>query len=532
MQTLNHNFFIILFSGIAFFMFGMNMTSRSIEKLAANNIRKLLNKLSNNYFMALFIGIAITTLLQSSSALTSMLVGLGTAGVINLSQVIGVIIGTAIGSTITVQLISFKITNLGLPIFLFSFLVFFTCRQNILKNISSVFMGFGLMFFGIELISIGSYAVTQIKIFDQIAPYFHNNYISSLLISMTFCAFVQSSAATIGLAMGFANAGIITLTDALFWVYGANIGTTTTALIASIGGNYVGKQIAWAHFFYKSIIALIFASLTPLFVNVLDNFSTNIQRSIANGHLIVNVIGAIIFYPFSNILVKAVEYLIPEKEKDKVFSTKFINRENYSSPAIAESYAVRELMRMADIVVSMIKDSILLFKGENEDLFEDIRKRDNMVDFLFREIKMFLLEQDSQGDSGVNNSYMEIIVFAGDLERAADAVDNNILELARKKNALKLEFSEEGQNDINLLHKEVVAEATIAINEFTNKELSNQAIKGKRKVRKLELQLREAHIERLKTGHKETINTSSIHLDLLSEYRRVSSLLCAHVYQS
>lgn len=524
-----NSYFILLVSGVALFLYGMSMASSSLEKLMAGKITGLLNHLSQSKFLAILTGVVLTTLMQSSGAVTSMLVGLGSARVINLRQVMGVIIGTAVGTTLTVQLISLDLTQYALPVFTIAFAFYFKAKKTVFKNLSMVFMGFGLLFFGMKLISISSHHFAENPLLTDLFQGLRDNPGYSLLISVVFCAFVQSSAVTIGLAMSLAAVKAITFYDAMLWVYGANIGTTSVALIAAAGGNYIGRQVAWAHFFYKTISVVIFYPFTQIFIDFLMGFDTTSARSIANAHLIFNILSAVIFFPFINKGAGFIEKMFPKAASEE-FGTEFVNMNNYQSSALAISYANREIMRTADIVLGMIRDSIRLFETNDPKDFDSIKDRDNKVDFLYRETKMFLLDHANKSTTVVHQNVMSMIMFLSDLERAADAIDINILALAIKKNALKLEFSDEGWQEIKEMHKQVVKVADMAINAYQNRDLAEEAIQLKRDLAKIEISLRENHISRLNRGLNTSINTSSIHLDLLSEYRRIASLLCNHAY--
>ncbi len=526
-----NSYFIIFISGIALFLYGMGLACSSLEKLMAGKITGLLNRLSQSKFLAILTGVILTALMQSSGAVTSMLVGLGSAKVVNLRQVMGVIIGTAIGTTLTVQLISLDLTHYALPVFAVAFAVYFKAKKTVFKNLSLTFMGFGLLFLGLQLISTASHHFAENPHLTELFQSVRDNPGYSLLISVLFCAIVQSSAVTIGLAMSLAMVKAITFYDAMLWVYGANIGTTSVALIAAAGGNYVGRQVAWAHFFYKTISVVIFYPFTQIFIDFLLSFDTTVARSIANAHLIFNVLSAVIFFPFINKGAELIEKMFPRQASEE-FGTEFVNMNNYQSSALAVSYANREIMRTADIALGMIKDSIRLFETNDPKDFDSIKERDNKVDFLYRETKMFLLDHANKSNTVVHQNIMSMIMFLSDLERAADAIDINILALAIKKNALKLEFSGEGWAEICRMHEQVVKVAAMAINAYQNKELADEAIQLKRDLAKLEITLRENHIGRLNRGLNTSINTSSIHLDLLSEYRRIASLLCNHAYNS
>jgi phosphate:Na+ symporter len=531
MIDLGNSYFIVLISGVAIFLYGMNVASSSLEKLMTNKITGLMHRLSESQFLSIVVGISLTTLLQSSGAVTSMLVGLGSAGVIALRQVMGVIIGTAIGSTFTVQLISLDLGQYALPLFAISFAFYFRAKKPSYKNIALIFMGFGMLFLGLKFIGVSAHHFAELEVLKEFFQSLRDNPGYSLLISMAFCMAVQSSAVTIGIAMSLASAHAISLYDAMLWVYGANIGTTSTALIASAASNYIGKQVAWAHFFYKALSVLLFYPFTRLFIEAMSVFDMTPERMTANGHLIFNLISAVAFFPFIDKAARAIEKMFPQNPED-TFGTEFVNLNHYQSSALAVSYANREIMRTADIVRGMIEDSIKLFETADPTLIQSIKDRDNKVDFLYRETKMFLLDHANKGNSVVHQDIMNMIMFISDLERAADAIDINIIALAVKKNALHLEFSVEGMGEIKALHAQVCMVAQLAINSYNAKELCAQAIQLKRDVAKLEITLRENHIGRLNRGLRDSINTSSIHLDLLSEYRRIASLLCNHAYSA
>ncbi len=529
MLETQNSYLIILLAGISFILYGLSISSHSLEKLLSNRIAPLLNKLSQNNILAIVVGISLTTLLQSSGAVTSMLVGLGTARVISLSQVMGVIIGTAVGSTLTVQLLSFNLAELALPTFVGAFTFYFASKKPTPRHIGLVLMGFAFVFFGMGFISAAGNHYANIDHMKDFFVTLRNNPLLSLAISTAFCAFVHSSAVTISIAMGLASAGAISIYDAAFWVYGANIGTTSTALIAAAGSNYIGRQVAWAHLFYKALSVLIAYPFTKGILSLSMWSSSNTYREIANFHLFFNIFSAILFFPFIQVGSRWIERLFPKDSKDE-FSLQFLTMNNYQSTALASSYARREILRTADICVSMIKDSIDLFKQDDPGLIESIKERDKQVDYLYREIKMFLLDHANKSQSVVHQEIMKMIMFVSDIERAADAIDINVTSLALKKHALKLEFSPEGWAELCGIHKELLQMISMSITAFDNRDICPQVIQLKRDITKSEIRLRESHVHRLNKGVKESITTSSIHIDLLSEYKRIAGLIGNHCY--
>ena len=226
------------------------------------------------------------------------------------------------------------------------------------------------------------------------------------------------------------------------------------------------------------------------------------------------------------------ESIFPPNPRDREFSVKYLDRGNYDSPAICLAHAEREVLRMADIVISMVKDSRKLLENHDEELIESIEARDNKVDLLNREISLFLTRLMERNPGMGQEQMIRLINYASDLESAADVIENSLLELSNKMHNLKLNFSEEGRSEIETMHKKVVEVSQLSVSCFqmNSKDLAGKVLYQKREIRKLERQFRESHIERLSKGMKESINTSSIHMDTIGDYRRLTGLMSNHVY--
>ena len=512
-------------------MYGMSLASDYLQKLAANRVRQLMNHLADKKLVAVGGGILLTLLLQSSGAVTTMLVNLGSAGVVNLSQVMGVIVGSAIGSTFTVQIISFNLSQWGLGILIVSFMVFFVTKQRFLKNVMGVAIGFGLLFYGIELMSAATSEFRSYKQVTEILEYIKGQPFVAVVITALITGFVHSSAVVIGFAMTLASSQLIDISDAMYWIYGANIGTTATALLAAVGSNHIGRQVAWSHFLYKIGSVAIFLPFTHAFSDWMIVVDPIQSRAIANSHTIFNIISAAVFLPFLSLGVRLTERMLPPRDDEKEFGTQYINKESRVAYTIAYAQSMREALRMGDIVNSMVQDSVKLFESLNPDLIEDLRARDNKVDLLYREIKSFLVRfSDESGH--FNTNVLELLAFVTDLESAADIVDKNLIELSEKKQALQLEFSHQGWIELQDVHRTVCETVMAALScvQLQDRGLAGEVIAKKRQLRALERNMRESHLERLNRGLRESINTSSIHLELLSDWRRIASLFSNHAY--
>lgn len=528
-----HSAALLVFFGIAIFMFGMQWASHHLQKLSANRTRDLMARISDRNFLGVLFGIVMTVMIHSSGAVTSMLVGLGSAGVVRLRQVMSIVLGTAIGTTFTVQLISFNVIKFGLIIFTFSFFVYFLTDRRILKRVMAVVMGFGLIFFGLEVIGYGTESLRTANVFMDFIEALNRNPLYAIIVTSVFTAVVHSSAVTIGFAMSLAATGILSLESSFYWVFGANIGTTGTALIASLGGNYVGRRVAWAHCFYKLAGVMIFLPFIP-WISILLSGGV-VERSIANFHTVYNILAALVFYPGIKWGAQVVEWMFPPSSSEKEYGPKFLSRTDWASPGVAIAHAEREALRMADVVRTMLEDSLNLFRQEDPELAQKIKAGDDKVDLLTREIRTYLTKEldwasdDLRSEQG---GVMRILYFTTDLESVADVIDNSIREMASKKHNLKLEFSDEGWKELENYTQKINEQFSLSVNCFMkrDKTLASKVVYLKRQVRQIENDLREKHLQRLIEGTPQSYNTSSIHLDLLSEYRRISGLLTSHVY--
>jgi phosphate:Na+ symporter len=529
-ELVQHSSFASTMGGVAIFLLGLSMASENLQKIAANRIRQIVTTLAKNPVWGVGLGVMLTIVLQSSGAVTSMLVGLGSAGVITLSEVMSVILGTAIGATLTIQILSLDVARFGLPLFTMSFFVFWLSKRRVLKECAAAAMGFGLLFFGLQLIRLSTNDLKDVPQFMDLVHSLNENPLYALLVTAFLTAVVGSSAITISIGMTLTASGFMTLHDSMYWIFGANIGTTATALLAAAGGNYVGRQVAWAHTLYKLASVVIFLPVAGLMSQLVD--TTHGARDVANLNTFFNCAAALVFFPFIRKGANLVEKLFPPTPAEMQFSVKYLKKKDWESPSVIVAHAEREVLRMADIVLSMIDESLNVFRCESSDLVESVRRRDDRVDLLARELNMYLAQQIDKAPEGLRQQMLKLMYFVTDLEATADVVDNQLLELAQKKHTLKVDFSEEGWQDLKELQAAValIAQMSIACFQTQDKDLASKVVFHKRNVRRLEQKMRESHMSRLVKGTPESIVTSSIHLDVLGEYRRIVGLLSNHVY--
>src|SRR5205085_2023695 len=351
--------------------------------------------------------------------------------------------------------------------------------------------------------------------------------------SAAFSALVTSSAATIGLALALAQQGLLGLDGAVAIVLGANIGTCATALMASIGTTAEAKRVAAAHIAFKLLgVSLIFPFIDP-FTHLLAATSANPARQVANAHTFFNIGMGLAFLPFAPLAARLIEGFVPDDEQtDNPFRTRYLDDRALDQPSLALGQATRESLRTADVAQGMLRDAITVFRTGNLELIEEVERRDDQVDFLEREIKLFLARL---GRDAMSTDYSQreiaLISFIGNLENIGDIIDKNLMELARKKLNLGRRFSEAGWAELLEYHGMVSKnlESAIAAVAAADRALAQEVLDQRPIMRQRERELRESHLGRLRAGLAESLDTSEIHLDILTNLKRISSHVSALV---
>jgi phosphate:Na+ symporter len=484
--------------------------------------------------MAVLAGALVTAIIQSSSATTVMLIGFVSAGLMAFPHTLGVILGADIGTTFTVQLIAFKLTDYALLLVGVGFLVMFISRRRAVRDLGQALLGFGLIFLGLKVMLDGMAPLRGNVLAQQVLAALAGNAVVGMLAAAVFSAVVHSSAATIGLAITLASQQLLSLDGAIAIVLGANIGTCATALAASIGTTTEAKRVAVAHIAFKVLgAALIFPFIDP-FTRLVDASAGDAARQIANAHTLFNVGISLAFLPFSTLAARFIVTLVPEQEQgDNPFKTRYLDERSLDQVALALGQATREALRMADVVQGMLRDAIAVFRTNDQEMLEDVERRDDQVDFLEREIKLFLarLRRETMSPD-LSRREIALISFIGNLENIGDIIDKNLMDLARKKVYQGRNFSEAGWAEIIEFHSMVAKnlERGIAAFAANDRSLAQEVLDERPVVRQREREFRESHLARLRAGLAESLETSEIHLDVLTNLKRISSHITALVF--
>jgi len=504
-----------LLGGLAVFIYGMNLMSDGLQKAAGERMRRILEVLTGNPIIAVLVGALVTTLIQSSSATTVMVIGFVSARLMTLNQAIGVILGANIGTTVTAQLVAFNIGHYAYPIAALGFILFFFFKRNLVKYIGQTIFAFGLLFMGLNIMSDAMAPLAESQSFALMMARLSEYPILGLIIGTLFTLLIQSSSATIAVLQNLAKQtgsdgkALISLTTALPMLYGTNIGTTITALLASIGARISAKRAAVAHSVFNIVGSIIFMFFIPTFAWFIQKISPGgneaevISRQIANAHTSFNLINTLLWLPFIWLLAKIVTFLVRGKEDDIEKRVLYLDYKVLSNPAIAMDLATRELTRMAAFVRQMMADSKKAFTEANMELAKNVLEIEELVDILQDEIVKYLSTMLSEATLTERQSIRlsGLMHIANDIERMGDHC-KNVVEFAMQKENEKIPFSKEAITDVSetfSVLNQMVDDAIHSLQD-ENIELAKKVLYEENEVDNLENKLRVRHLERLNSG--------------------------------
>ncbi len=532
---MNGNAMILsLMGGVLLLLYGVNLAGEGLKGWAGARIKTALETMTKNRFTALLTGIGITFVLQSSSASTVTVISLIDAGLMTFTQSLAVTLGAGIGATITVQLISFRIYDYSLFICGVGLLINFMSDDVRRKSAGRGVFGFGLILLSIMLLSDVIAPLKENELFQTNLRAVGDNPFLGIIVSLVLTAIIQSSAATIGLAITFAITGMMDLNAAVPIVLGANIGTCATGLISAAKSGTEAKRAAIAHALFRIIGVVLFLPFIGVFSDLMARTGGDVARQIANAHTVFNGVVAVVLLPFIGYIGKLVEMWVPDKTgESEEFKPKYLNPSMLQTPALALAQAKRESLRMAEIVQDMYKLTLPAIMQCDEKLIERVESMDDEVDILDDSIRRYLTQlAKEQLGSDEARTQMDVLVFISNMETIGDVIDTNLMELARKKSKKCVQFSREGQRDIEDLYGRVLENLELAISAVTTGEraLAERVQKNDSRIKELEREYNRRHIERLESGLSESLETSSIHLDVLTNFVRVNNHVTNIVY--
>lgn len=524
-----------VFGGLALFIFGINLMSDSLKLAAGNKLKVIIEKSTNTPLKGIFVGIILTILIQSSSGTTALMIGLLRAGLMTLPQSVGIIMGANIGTTVTAFIIGLPVANYGLYILAVGVLVYFIGKRKI-HHFGGVLIGLGMLFVGLQTMSSGLKPLAQTEFATNLFKTFSNQWFLGTVFGTLFTALVQSSSAAIGVLEKLYNLnadGIvsISLKGAIPILLGANIGTTITALLASIGGNTESKRAAIVHVTFNMISAVVFLIiLVPYtaFIQLVENrfLEPYSMLSIAFAHLFQNAAMTIVLYFFINHMIRLSKFVVKDKSNKQIPDQMFDDKLIQESPTLALEFAQKAILYMGGLV----KDYFDLtraysFKDDNKAVDEGYTL-EMMIDTYDIKLHDYLIKVSQTGlDLNDSKKLSRDLDTIKDFERIGDHL-TNIIEFFEQRYQENQFLSEEGTKDLTELYDVLSEMIDDTINSFTNQdvELAHQVIVNEDIVDQLEEKFRYRYIERLKKGQVAFVVAAN-YPDILANLERIGDHL-------
>ncbi len=515
-----------MFGGLGLFIYGIHMMGTGLQKASANKMRKILGALTKNALTGVLVGAGVTSIIQSSSATTVMLVGFVNAGLMTLKQSLGVILGANIGTTITAQLIAFKLTDYALPIIGIGMFTVLFARKKSHKSMGEFMLGFGILFLGLSLLTQSVQPLGALPQIKEIFVTFSTHPFLAILAGTIFTAVVQSSSVTTGIILALAMVNLVNLQGAVYLIFGCNIGTCVTALIASIGTTISARRTALAHVIFNCLGVLIFLPLAPVLARLVQYTSTNIMRQCANVHTLFNVGITVLFLPFIGGMAKFLTRLVPGKEVEIEFGPKYLERHLLNTPSLALRVATEEIVRTLKLTHFMVNQSMeAFFKGESHFLSK-VERGEDAVDNLQEAITDYLVELMQGGLSEEESLKIPALLhIINDVERIGDHAEN-LAELAERKIESKLSFSQEAVEELHGILKELekMFEASLQALEENDLRKAEMVLEQEETINRLRDQLKNNHIKRLEHG-KCIVLSGIVFLDTISNFEKIADHL-------
>lgn len=515
------NILLGLFSGLALFLFGMEFMGDGLENAAGSRLKSFFDKAITNPLKGALVGTIVTAIIQSSSATTVMVVGFVNAGLMSLYQAVGVIMGANIGTTITGQLITFKIDDY-IPLFIIigAALILFM-KQEKRKEIGKIIFGFGLLFMGLSAMKDAMSPIAETTFFQDLILTLEGNMFLGILVGAAMTAVVQSSSASTAILLSLAATGAISLQVAIPILFGNNIGTCVTALLSSLNANKVAKKAAFIHLSFNLIGTLIFLPLINILSQVVVYMGGDIDKQIANAHTIFNVVNAIILLPFSGVFVKLANLALKDNEGEQPTINR-LDRRFLETPAIAFEQAFQESLTMYDLAKENLELATnALIDGKATD-FKKVYENESEINRLERDLSTFLVSISSHDITEVDtNRITSMIKIVSDIERIGDH-SKNIAELAEEVSTSKLKFTNDALEELKLMYNYTLESinSSYASYKNNNREKANDTVIFEENIDRLEELLRDKHIQRL-SQNKCNAHSGAVFLDAISNFERI-----------
>ena len=520
------NIILGLTGGLGLFIYGMYLVSDSLRKLSLSLLKMMLEKLTSNSIKSTMVGLVVTAIIQSSSATSVILIGFLNAGLIPLAAAFAIMLGAHVGTTITAQLVAFKFTAIAPVIVFVGVVMFLVSKRDKNKNKGLALLGFGMLFMGLALMSSAVKPLAENEATREMFIRFGREPLLGVLTGLVVTLILQSSSTVTGMIIAFATAGLLDLPSSIYLIFGTNIGTGITAIIASIGGNRSSKRLALGNIISTAIGAVIALGLAPLYIAYIPLTANDIARQVANTHTVFNLFNTLIFLPLVPFFVTLMNKIVPGQDYEKK-ETHHLDEHLLPTPSLALKAVIKELLVMLDICQEMLEKAKECTKKYNHKLRNEIAIDEESVDEMQKNITAYLTSITKHQLTDKHRRLIPAILHSvNDLEKAGDYCES-IVKQSHRAFEHSLEFSPEAVEELELLfHKtDTLMRHTRQAMEFDDDRAATITLTIEDEINTLITQYKLNHVQRL--GRGECIsNAGLVFSDILTDMERLNDHLC------
>ncbi len=519
---------------VALLLWGVRMVRTGLTRAFGATLRRAIGLCARNRFTAFLGGIAITGLLQSSTATSLLVSSFAGRGLIPLSIAFAVMLGADIGTTVAAQVLSFDLGWVSPLMIGAGVIAFLSSEHDKTRHVGRVAIGLGLMLLSLKLLALATQPLRTAPAFMAALQGLQDEYVIAVAFAAVATWFVHSSLSVVLLIMSFAGSGLVEPRLGLALVIGANIGGALAPYMAQSGAEVEARRVPLANLLTRAVVGVALLPFLGPIVNWLTMIDPSVIRLPVNFHTGFNVVASLVFLPLVDAVAWACRKLLPDRPvTDDPGKPRHLDPNVLDSPAEALACALRETLNLGDKVADMLRQTIDVFERSDPKAVKAIEQADDSVDRLYEAIKLYLI-QTSRTDLGEEESrrYVEILTFTTNLEHVGDIVDKNLMELAAKKIKNRYAFSPEGLAELKEFHARVLENLRLALNVFTTRDLAlaRRLVAEKTAMREAEARAADSHFARLREGRPESIETSSIHMDVIRDFKRINGHLTSVAY--
>ena len=523
-----------LLSAIAMLIWGTHIVRTGILRVYGSHLRKVLSHNVSKRPLAFVAGIGVTALVQSSNATALLVTSFVSQGLMALTPALAIMLGADVGTALMARVLTLDLSWLS-PLLIFLGVIFFLSRkQTRAGQLGRVAIGLGLMLLALELIVAAATPMTQAQGIKVLFASLTGDLLLDALVGALFALISYSSLAAVLLTATLTGAGLISLPVAIGLVIGANIGSGVLAFLNSSLQSPAGRRVALGSLLYKVIGLLLVMPLLDPLVHWLDSLNWNPAELVIAFHLLYNSLRCLLMLPTVGPMARFCNWLLPDRAEDNgVARPRHLDPTALATPSLALANAVRETLRIGDLIETMLNHLLEVLRDHQPALSKELRRLDDDVDALYSAVKLYLaqVQRDALSEHD-NRRWAEIIELAVNLEQAGDIIERMLGKVQDQKTAQRHSFSETGLEELTALHSQLMANLRLGLSVFLSgdKESARQLLREKRRFRAQERRLAHAHVGRLHHQVVESIETSSLHLELIGDMKRLNSLFCSSAY--